>query len=339
MTNLKNLELYRIGTLYESSHKNPSLAPIINIASFQSLTSLRKLKINEINKNMIETFDMLKIFVNLKKLYIRWVSDIKSPDTVVSLQSLLLQNLNQSLEYVDFPLLNFVDCFQVQKNNPKIQFHWFIQENSHSPGFDMYKGDFGKNNVFEGKGIYYHSNKSRYEGDWKNDKKEGVGIYYYTDGSRYVGEWKGNKKEGKGVFYDFDGEKCGGDWKDNMMEGIGEYIHTDGSKYSGEWKHGNKEGKGVFLNSDGGKYEGDWKNDTIDGIGSYNYSEGGRYEGELKNGKREGTGTYWNSLDEGRYEGEWRNDLKEGIGVYFHPDGRREEGEWKYGRMIKRNIV
>jgi hypothetical protein len=36
----------------------------------------------------------------------------------------------------------------------------------------------------EGKGIYYHVNGDRYEGDYKNDKKQGKGIFYFMNGKK-----------------------------------------------------------------------------------------------------------------------------------------------------------
>ena len=38
--------------------------------------------------------------------------------------------------------------------------------------YGKYEGEF-KNNLMEGKGIFYYNNGDRYEGDWKNDLREG----------------------------------------------------------------------------------------------------------------------------------------------------------------------
>ena len=57
---------------------------------------------------------------------------------------------------------------------------------------DRYEGN-QKNDLFEGKGIYYYNNGKwkgdRYEGDFKNDKKEGKGIYYKNNGDRRMGDY------------------------------------------------------------------------------------------------------------------------------------------------------
>mgnify|MGYP002862731071 CR=1 FL=1 len=37
----------------------------------------------------------------------------------------------------------------------------------------------------------------KYKGEFKNDLKDGKGIYYYNDENRYEGEWKNDLKEGE----------------------------------------------------------------------------------------------------------------------------------------------
>ena len=41
----------------------------------------------------------------------------------------------------------------------------------------------------------------KYKGQFKNDLKDGKGVYYYNDDNRYEGEWKNDLKEGKGTFF------------------------------------------------------------------------------------------------------------------------------------------
>jgi len=53
----------------------------------------------------------------------------------------------------------------------------------------------------EGKGIYYHNNGNRYEGDWRNDKKEGKGIIYYNNGDRMMGDYSNDNQIGKHCDY------------------------------------------------------------------------------------------------------------------------------------------
>ena len=68
-----------------------------------------------------------------------------------------------------------------------------------------------KNNMRDGKGVYYYNSDNRYEGDWKNDKREGKGILISSSGAKYEGDWKNDKKEGKGIFYYNKGDKYEGE--------------------------------------------------------------------------------------------------------------------------------
>ena len=43
-----------------------------------------------------------------------------------------------------------------------------------------------------------YNNGDKYEGGFKNDLKEGKGIYYYNNGNKYEGEFKNDLREGKG---------------------------------------------------------------------------------------------------------------------------------------------
>ena len=53
----------------------------------------------------------------------------------------------------------------------------------------------GKNNKFEGKGIYYFNEKNKYDAEYKNNLKEGKRIFYYNHRDKYEGEWKNDKRE------------------------------------------------------------------------------------------------------------------------------------------------
>ena len=58
-----------------------------------------------------------------------------------------------------------------------------------------------KNNLKEGKGIYYFKNGNKYEGEFKNDKMDGEGILYYANGERFEGKFKEDLKNGKGTHF------------------------------------------------------------------------------------------------------------------------------------------
>ena len=75
----------------------------------------------------------------------------------------------------------------------------------------------------EGRGTYY-SNKEpfkgdKYVGEFRNNLREGKGIYYYHNGDRYEGEFRNNLREGKGIFYYNNGDRMVGDYYNNMPKG------------------------------------------------------------------------------------------------------------------------
>jgi hypothetical protein len=69
MKNLKILELFETSSLFET-FQGP-LLPIINSVALESLTSLEELKLNELNKNTVEFFPILKSLVSLKRFYVK----------------------------------------------------------------------------------------------------------------------------------------------------------------------------------------------------------------------------------------------------------------------------
>ena len=70
------------------------------------------------------------------------------------------------------------------------------------------------------KGIYYHKNGNKYEGDWKNEKRDGKGIFYWNDGRKYEGDFKNNIREGNGILYYTNGKiEKNGIWKNDEFEG------------------------------------------------------------------------------------------------------------------------
>jgi hypothetical protein len=290
---------------------------------------------------MVEFFDTLKYFIHLKKLDIQWISDYFTRDKINSVKLYLFKYLHQ-LEYLKFPLLEFVDCVEIQKTYSNVRFCWYMErdfsEVLNSYIFDRYEGNFGNQNSFEGLGEYRFSNGSRYKGEWKSDIKNGKGKYYYSDGSRYEGEWKGDKKNGDGIYYYSDGSKYEGTFTNGEREGFGIEFYSDGSKYEGEWKADQKDGIGKEFYSDGGRYEGEFKCGQKEGKGQEVYLCE-RYEGDFKNGIREGRGTKYTADGRGRYEGEWKNDMENGKGEKYYPDGRVEKGEWKNGELVESNNV
>ena len=43
--------------------------------------------------------------------------------------------------------------------------------------------------------------KSKYEGQWKDDMRDGKGTFVYVNGDKYVGDWKADVQDGKGIYY------------------------------------------------------------------------------------------------------------------------------------------
>jgi hypothetical protein len=290
LKNLKTLSLLKTSQILSISNQEISeLTDGIHISIFQfnslqSLTSLRKLKIEKLNnKNMFEFFDLLKHFINLKKLSIKQTTDYFNSKQVQVIQSYFKTNISQ-LESISFPSVNFLNCFQEQKAAPHVRFRWYLERKiTHlQREFDLYEGNFEDSfdNILHGMGSYISQYGGRYVGEFKNNKREGRGIYYYTDGSRYEGEWKNNMKEGKGSIYRFEKEIGGGDWKNGQLNGVGKFVYVNNSIYEGEWVNGHKEGKGIFIHFDGRRYEGEFKNDVPNGRGILYDPNGNKLAGE-----------------------------------------------------------
>ena len=88
--------------------------------------------------------------------------------------------------------------------------------------------DHNNKNNYEGRGIYYYNDGSRYEGDFKKGKRDGKGIYYYFTGNTYEGDWKDDKREGKGVYYYSNGDREMGNYLDNKEIGIHAVLKANG---------------------------------------------------------------------------------------------------------------
>ena len=84
----------------------------------------------------------------------------------------------------------------------------------------------------DGKGIYYHKNGNRYDGDWKNCIKEGKGIYYYNlspwIGDRYEGDWRIGLRDGQGIYCYNNGDREIADYHNNKEIGIHVFLTRDG---------------------------------------------------------------------------------------------------------------
>ena len=82
-----------------------------------------------------------------------------------------------------------------------------------------------------GVGKFYYTEKSMYNGEWRDNKMDGFGVLTYSSGTiAYEGYWKNDSFHGKGVIYNENPEnlQSGFDYKD--MNRIGDYWKT----YEGE---------------------------------------------------------------------------------------------------------
>jgi hypothetical protein len=316
MSNLKNLQLCNLYQFF------------IGLPYF---TSLETIKLSFLEIDIIQFIEVIRTLKNLKKIDIGMIVDLND-DQVIAFQLFLLEELHQ-FEEIRLPRMIYMDCRQVQKNYPRIRFIWYIKNFNIISGTlcaDFYEGNFGENNLFEGKG-YLNSigGGYRYNGEWKSGLREGKGTYILTEGTKYEGDWKNDVSDGVGTVTYRDGSRYQGESKWGLRDGIGEYIHVDGSKYDGEWKAGKMEGKGIFYNAiDGSKYEGEFKHDRKNGIGKVFLSDGTIYEGEFYNDRKVGIGKQINS-DGTIYEGEWKRNKLDGKGTFTYPNGTKYEGFWK----------
>ena len=208
-------------------------------------------------------------------------------------------------------------------------------------GGNRYVGTLDEYGSFSGRGTYYFSDGSRYEGFFSKGMREGSGKYYTPDGDCYEGEWKNDELIGTITINYANGDKYEGETKDGLMSGKGIYYCTDGRKYEGDWVDNCPKGKGKIFFPDGERYEGDWN--TIRqgdettvvrcGHGIAYYPEGQKYEGEWDNDARSGKGKLY--FPEGWcFEVTFENDeVQEGRITGINQEGDRIEADLRNGEI------
>lgn len=86
------------------------------------------------------------------------------------------------------------------------------------------------------RGPYELDSLSVYKGQWsKEGLRQGRGIQLWPDGSKYEGYWLNDMANGRGRLIHSDGDVYEGEWVNDKAQGKGTYIHMDGAKYTGEW--------------------------------------------------------------------------------------------------------
>ena len=202
-----------------------------------------KIKVHKIYDKIIKAEELDK--ENSKK-YINWIKEISEPNlhfikhlskyffndlTTKNTKEKILKILKQLYELnkdIVKPQINahkdlakylssYINSDIISKISKNINDDNSVNKTKIYKNGDKYIGEF-KNNLRDGKGIYYYNKKNeyhreRYEGEWKNDKREGKGILYWNNGNRFEGEYKEDKREGKGIEYYISGDRYDGNFK------------------------------------------------------------------------------------------------------------------------------
>ena len=88
----------------------------------------------------------------------------------------------------------------INKNLLKLKPHVLYEDGS------VYLGEFSTiDEKRSGRGILIKEDKTKYEGQWKEDKPDGRGKLIYPNGDYFLGSWKNGNVEGKGKFVHLNG--------------------------------------------------------------------------------------------------------------------------------------
>ena len=180
-----------------------------------------------------------------------------------------------------------------------------------------------------------------YIGSWDyKDRRNGMGRQVFTDKSIFEGEWKDDKQEGWGRLVKADGGVYEGQWKDNFRHGFGTESYADGSTYSGQFTQGICEGFGTFSFGCSTQWSGDvycgwFRNGLFHGRGAYWWADGGLFVGEWSSHKKHGRGLIYSTS--GRvYYGDWLEGEPHGHGYDANIGGRQLCAEFSSGKMYTR---
>lgn len=73
-------------------------------------------------------------------------------------------------------------------------------------------------------GTYFFSSGNVFHGNWLNGNKEGLGMTMLTDKTKYEGYYKENKKSGKGTYY----------YSNGQTKSTGSFLN---GKKTGDWNY------------------------------------------------------------------------------------------------------
>ncbi len=188
------------------------------------------------------------------------------------------------------------------------------------------------------KGRIFREDGSYYEGQINDYKANGHGIINFINGDFYQGRWNEFLQIGTGSRIFHDGYKYEGSFESDHFYEVGKFLWPDGSIYEGNFENSSFKGKGVYKTLAGEIYEGIWNNNVPNGAGTYKFTgknNGVVYEGDYKHGKKEGRGKLTFS-DEKYFEGEWVNGLPHGQGIFKNGE-TTHRGLWRYGYLVFTN--
>lgn len=106
-----------------------------------------------------------------------------------------------------------------------------------TPKGTIYEGEWIGNQIVEGTML---TDKSEYDGQFKNLSPDGYGTIRYTNGSFYRGMWKAGSKTGIGLFIDSIGNKSFGLWDKGLIHKKTMNVNVDKKCFGIDLSHHNK---------------------------------------------------------------------------------------------------
>ena len=189
-----------------------------------------------------------------------------------------------------------------------------------------------------GRGLWVYSDRSLFEGFFKNGMRNGMGRMIYANGDTYQGEYRDDMYHGYGTFISKSGKSCKGYWEFNKLHSKGYECIKGQYWYRGKYKKGVKQGHGHMVWDNKDEYIGEFYNDEIHGKGKLIYQDGHVYDGEFRNGWIHGTG-YIKWPDGEKYKGGFEKSKMHGHGAIKYTNKRTYDGTWAYGLKDGKGII
>jgi hypothetical protein len=184
----------------------------------------------------------------------------------------------------------------------------------------------------------YHTNGTRYRGQYDGDMRHGQGTLLFKNGNKYEGSFENDLQHGFGTHWILKDKKLQmqyrGGFAFGKRQGEGVFAYADGGKYEGEWYDGKREGQGRMTFPDGTVYEGSWLQGMRHGPGTLFLTNGDVYQGEHAFDKKDGPGTFYYVGKNKRYDGVWSEDVAK-CGLYGEIEGSGEASGLPELRMLE----